>query len=65
MNRLGLFLCFDSDGIIEAIEDKNKAIEDKNKALEEEKYKNNILNNEIKSLREELERCRKQGIIIS
>ena len=48
-----------------AIEDKNKAIEDKNKALEEEKYKNNILNNEIKSLREELERCRKQGIIIS
>ena len=47
------------------IEDKNKAIEDKNKALEEEKNKNNILNNEIKSLREELERCRKQGIIIS
>ena len=48
-----------------AIEDKNKAIEDKNKALEEEKNKNYILNNEIKSLREELERCRKQGIIIS
>ena len=48
-----------------AIEDKNKAIEDKNKALEEEKNKNNILNNEIKSLREELERCRKQGIFIS
>ena len=48
-----------------AIEDKNRAIEDKNKALEEEKNKNNILNNEIKSLREELERCRKQGIIIS
>ena len=48
-----------------AIEDKNRAIEDKNKALEEEKNKNNILNNEIKSLREELERCRKQGVIIS
>ena len=46
-------------------EELNKALEDKNKALEEEKNKNNILNNEIKSLREELERCRKQGIIIS
>lgn len=52
--------------IIETIYDKvlrekdelNKALEEKEKALEKEK-------NENKSLREELEKYRKQGIVIS
>ena len=59
--------------IIETIFDKmaqekdelNKALEDKDKALKKEKNKNAELKDENKALREELEKYRKQGIVIS
>ena len=46
------------DEMVKEKEELNRALKEKEKALEKEK-------NENKSLREELERYRKQGVIIS
>ena len=55
----------EKDELNKVIEIRNKALEDQKKEIEEEKNKNSLLNDEIKTLKEELERYKKQGIVIS
>lgn len=55
----------EKDELNKELENQNKELENQKKEIEEEKNKNSLLNDEIKTLKEELERYKKQGIVIN